>query len=224
MQTFFLALGHELKTPLTNIRLQTEILNEKIAHREDLTILLDRVIESTQKLEHEFDKILQLSRLERGAPLNSHPLLLRNCFLQVANLFSKDIECNITNRENDQNIHILADEYALRLIFRNLLENTLEHSTSPSKGNKKRILIDIKRSRNQVHFSYEDLNAYYGGDSKKLGQLFYKFKSPNGSGIGLYLISKLMSHMQGTFKILMNKESKLLSFHLTFPLARGSFS
>ena len=72
LQAFFASLTHELKTPLASIRLQGEVINEILASKNDnsLNKLSARLLEDTGKLESQMDKILQLSRIERGGELS----------------------------------------------------------------------------------------------------------------------------------------------------------
>src|SRR5690606_13964201 len=72
IQAFFASLTHELKTPLASIRLQSEVIDELVSKLQNTRVseLTGRLIEDTQKLEDQMDKILQLSRLERGGNLS----------------------------------------------------------------------------------------------------------------------------------------------------------
>ena len=55
-------------------------------------------------------------------------------------------------------------------------------------------LINI--SSENIEISYQD-DGKFTGDKNKLGKLFYTNHSSRGSGIGLYLIQKLMIAMKG---------------------------
>lgn len=93
------------------------------------------------------------------------------------------------------------------MIIRNLIENTLRHTDS------KEVEISILPMKNEISLNYNDHGSRFDGDLSQLGNLFYKYNSPKGSGLGLYLIRRLTQKMGGEFKI--NNE-KSLSFSLTF--------
>lgn len=206
LQAFFASLTHELKTPLASIRLQTEVMNEILSSKNDQTLnkLSSRLIEDTGKLETQMDKILQLSRLERGGELNLTTLklipFLKNCVKKLGNGLILDIDCP------NQDVTIVADEFALELILKNLLENTRNHTKSQT------VKIKLYENQNAVTLIYKDFGEFLG-DKNKLGTLFYKFNSSKGSGIGLYLTSKLLEKMGGDLKI--TGENSLI-FTLTF--------
>jgi len=89
------------------------------------------------------------------------------------------------------------------VIFRNLFENTLRHNP-----NSKRVSITTQLSGNQVELIYDDFGKKFHGSVPRLGELFYKFDSTKGSGIGLYLIKNLMRKLQGGFEIVNDERLK----------------
>lgn len=208
LQAFFSSLTHELKTPLASIKLQGEVLSEMIDSKNDPKIkkLLSRLISDTGKLEEQMDKLLQLSRMERGGNLNLISIKLIPFLKNMTKNISPDEKLVISIDTTNNDIAIIADEFALELIIKNLFENTRIHSKS------KNINIKINSIKENVYFSYDD-GSIFNGDPKKLGTLFYKHDSKKGSGIGLYLIKKLLDKMHGNIAIETNPH---LIFNLSF--------
>lgn len=207
LQAFFASLTHELKTPLASIRLQGEVINEILESKNDPTLnkLIGRLIADTTKLETQMDKILQLSRIERGGELNLTSLSLLPFIKRLAKTWVPEHEVDII--APDGNINIDADEFALELIMKNLLENTRIHTSS------KKIQIVLSQKEGKVHLAYVD-HGDFKGDLDKLGTLFYKHNSTKGSGIGLYLSQKLLDKMHGSLSI--TKANHGLKFDLIF--------
>lgn len=205
LQAFFASLTHELKTPLASIRLQGEVINEILISKDDATLnkLSSRLIEDTVKLETQMDKILQLSRIERGGQLNLTSLKIIPFIKSIAQKMALNLELEIISSHQD--ITVIADEFALELIIKNLFENTRIHTKS------QKILINISLRNHLVCLCYQD-QGEFSGDIKKLGSLFYKHNSSKGSGIGLYLTQKLLDRMNGSLTI---ENAKHLTFNLT---------
>lgn len=212
LQAFFASLTHELKTPLASIRLQGEVIHEILEQKNDpkLDKLIGRLISDTTKLETQMDKILQLSRIERGGQLNLSSVSLIGVMNKMSKLVLTD-QALMIHLKNEK-LRILADEFALELILKNLFENTKNHSKS------KKIDITIKENDKYVEVIYQD-HGEFNGDLKKLGSLFYKHNSSKGSGIGLYLSKKLMNLMNGEM-LITNHQG--LNFHLTFEKSEES--
>jgi signal transduction histidine kinase len=204
LQTFFAGLTHELKTPLASIRLQADVISNfaEDSNSDRLMKLSNRMVEDTQKLEVQMDKILQLSRIEQGGVLNPVQINPQQFITSIIKDWSQELSINVSNQNNIKNIW--ADEFALELIFKNLLENTKNHSQSTC------VNIEIKKLESTIAITYRD-NGVFEGDSNKLATLFYKFNSSKGSGIGLYLSKRLMEKMNGELKIETNP-------HLVFKL------
>ena len=186
LQDFFASLTHELKTPLASIRLQSEVITD-LADNKSLEKLTKRLIEDTTNLEVQMDKILQLSRLERGGKLNLSSVELYPLIQKVIKALNYDMVFEITSNTEEE---ILADEFATEIIVKNLIENTKNHSNSS------KVIINIESRDEEVLLTYKD-GGQFEGNTLKLGELFYKHNSKKGSGIGLYLIKKFMSLMKG---------------------------
>ena len=198
IQAFFSSLSHELKTPLASMRLQAEVIKDLIedeTHSHDqLSNLTKRLIEDTHKLETELEKSLQLSRLEQNASLNLVPVSLER-FLkrqEQKHILGLNLKLDIASDAQE----VMADELALKMIFRNLFENTSRHQKDSTS-----IVIKARRNHQQVQVTYDDHGKRFEGNISHLGNLFYKFNSSKGSGIGLYLIKNIMRKMDGSFDI-----------------------
>lgn len=208
LHLFFSSVTHELKTPLASIKLQGEVLTEMLDQKNDpaLIKLLRRLVHDTSKLEAQMDNLLQLSRLERGGNLNLTSVKLLPFVKNIAKKFSEyeGFKVEIDSKAND--IAVLVDEFALELIIKNLFENTKRHSKSTN------VFINVTTMKNEVHFAYSD-GGTFSGDKEKLATLFYKHDSIKGSGIGLYLIRKLLEKMEGGISFETNPN---LVFNLRF--------
>jgi len=208
LQAFFSSMTHELKTPLASIRLQADAIDNYIKDLDHkvLNTLSHRMIEDTQNLEVKMDKILQLSRIEQGGNLNPTAINLEQFLAHIIKKVGHGLEVNLSL---DKNIdHLLADEFALELVLKNLLENTKKHS----KINK--VDISTKKTPMGILLIYNDYGIFKG-DPKKLGQLFYKHNSSSGSGIGLYLAKRLMTKIGGRLEFIFHPN---LSFNLYFKI------
>ncbi len=205
---FYAGMTHELKTPLASIRLQAEVLEDlERTGGEGHMPILKRLIQSCKKLETQMDKILQLGRIEGGGPLSLQRLSLTQAVGNAHQCWAPQLDLHIHTTLTEDQAYIRADPLALDLILRNLFENTLNHSPE------KRAKIEILQRGGQLLLAYRD-GGTFRGNPHKLGTLFYKFNSPKGSGIGLYLIKKLASKMHGHFNI----QVAPLAFRLSLPL------
>lgn len=207
LHNFFAGLTHELKTPLASIRLQSEVLSLEVEKTENdkIKTLTKRLIEDTVRLEDQLNKTLQLSRVERDGELNISSINMLKKFQSLSNVYD---EVRVTIDATGEDFDARADEFALEVIFKNLLENTKIHGTD------KEALVSIKNTSGFTTLTYTD-DGHFSGDLSKLGELFYKHNSKRGSGIGLYLCKKLTHKMKGKF--LIEQQGDSLKFTIKLP-------
>ena len=131
LQAFFASLTHELRTPLTSIRLQAESIADESTPgsvNDAQKHLLARLLEDSQRLELQVDRILELARVEGGGPLFTQPIRLRPWIermirdWQSRNADRADVKLDV------QDLQIEADSVAMQIILKNLLENSIRHS------------------------------------------------------------------------------------------------
>lgn len=193
LQALFASLTHELKTPLASMRLQAEVIRDMIADESHdhskLSDLTTRLISDTNKFEHELDKGLQLSRVEKDGALTLSAIDLARFVKKLAQKENLPVEIS-------GDAVVLADEMALKMIFRNLFENTQRHHPQF-----KKISLEFRLQGERLLCHYQDHGQPFTGNRALLGQLFYKHDSKKGTGIGLYLIKQLMQAQGGRLQI-----------------------
>jgi len=190
IQSFFASMTHELKTPLTSIRLQAEALSDQVNNP-----LIQRLLDDTHRLEGQLERSLELARIEGGGSVHLQGLRLESLFSRLKDqvgAFGKDrIELVVTGC-ND--CVVFADPTGLYTIFRNLFENSVRHS------GKKNVLIDVSCRRlnsNYIEVTVKDSGKGFHGNLRKIGQLFNKGPESQGAGVGLYLVRALVRRMDG---------------------------
>ncbi len=226
LQAFFASMTHELKTPLASVKLQGEVISDTIERidlprlssdqeysdnlHQRVNRLSDRLVEDANKLETTMDKILQLSRVEGGGNLHLSSVDLKDAFEEEFKRFSKELNLNAQWQHKQR---VLADEFALSLIFKNLLENSLIHSDH------KEVTLSTRETLDSIELTYTD-HGKFTGDPQKLGSLFYKHNSKKGSGIGLYLTKTLMKKMKGSW-VFKNQDGLTFIFNFKKGVTHG---
>lgn len=199
LQAFFSSLTHELKTPLASIKLQSEVINDLLEDealekntKEKFQKYTKRLIQDSIKLEDQLDNHLQLSRVERGGFLNLRQIPIKSFLSKELKRYESSIHLDLNISDKDDDLTLLADDFALQTIFRNLIDNSLKHA----KVENVKACVEIKNNE-MIELHYSDNGQEFKGDPSSLSNLFYKHGSPKGSGIGLYLIKNLMRQMKG---------------------------
>ena len=124
-------------------------------------MLFERLIDDTQNLEIQMDKIIQLSRIERDRSLNLQAKSIKSELKRIVSQFSGDLSIELNNL---QDLQVLIDPFALELIFKNLFENTKHHS------NNDEVAIGFESNDDYIKIIYND-GGEFNGEIKKAGEI-----------------------------------------------------
>jgi signal transduction histidine kinase len=194
VQTFFAGITHELRTPMTGIRLQAETIAEKTPDDAVISTLTKRLIEDTEQLESHLEQILELARIEGGSAPQIQTLNLEDSVASFLRQwqYTHGADRPLTKTEL-RDFNIQADPVALSTILRNLFDNSLRH------GGREDISVSLRsfEQGKRIVLHYRDNGNGCDIDPAELGQVFLKGGASDGSGVGLYLICSLMRQIGG---------------------------
>ncbi len=202
-QDFISAVSHELKTPLTSIRMYAELLqNSWVANEEKRQKYYNQIASEAERLTRLIQNVLNLSKLD-GNRWNvqlrkDRPKAVLDDFVAT---YSKNVEKNgfelTVSSDTDVNeISLMMDRDAIMQILMNLVDNSLKFSKNASY---KMINIELRLKDSDVYLAVRD----YGpgippSEMKKVFQEFYRVENEmtrktSGTGIGLSMVQKLCS-------------------------------
>jgi signal transduction histidine kinase len=223
-QDFVSAVSHELKTPLTSIRMYGELLREGWASEEKKRSYYDFIFDESERLSRLINNVLQLARMTRNeqqAELQVMEVsqLLRTIESKISSQVERSgFELEVVCADAVQEASILIDPDWLTQIMINLVDNAIKFS---SKASVKRVVISAQHAgEHRVQFTVRDYGpGIENAQMKKIFQLFYRSESELtretvGTGIGLSLVQQMVSNMNGKISVV-NCEPGA-AFRLTF--------
>ncbi len=225
-QDFVSAVSHELKTPLTSIRMYGEMLKEGWADESKRKQYYEYIHDESERLTRLISNVLQLAQITRNEPqFDLKPVsvgeLLSNIESKIANQIERaGFSLAFRRDEKTDKTTINIDEDCFAQIVINLVDNAIKFSKT---ADDKKIEISSKLgSDNQVRFAVRD----YGpgiprNQMKKIFTLFYRSESELtretvGTGIGLAIVHQLTVAMSGTVDVV-NKDPGA-EFRISFPV------
>ncbi|WP_428353996.1 sensor histidine kinase [Methyloprofundus sp.] len=207
-QNFISAISHELKTPLTSIRMYAEMLrSEWVTDEHKKRSYYDFIFFESERLSRLIINVLQLTRLthqKQHSKIITLPAL--NLFKRIPSKVETQILASAFQlrifppSKSLGQINIKVDEDAFFQIIINLVDNALKFA---KQSDKKQINMGIELSKNkqQIIFSIRDYGPGIKKDQlKKVFQLFYRAgneltRTSPGTGIGLALVAQLADTM-----------------------------
>lgn len=214
-QDFVSAVSHELKTPLTSIRMYGEMLKEGWVDEKKRLQYYDFIHDESERLTRLISNVLRLANISRNEPqFDLQTQTVGEIMNQVESKISNQVEragysLNLLrdNRADSASIRIDADCFVQIVI--NLVDNAIKFSKSADHKS-----IDIGSSLDadgNVVFSVRDYGPGVAKDQmKKIFTLFYRTESELtretvGTGIGLAIVHQLTVAMNGRVDVI-NRE------------------
>lgn len=209
-QQFVANVSHELKTPLSSIKAYTEtLLSGALDNRDTAVRFLDRIDDQASRLHELIMDMLSLARIESG---NSRIELTTTSLTAVAESCILDNEqranaaqVELINEIAQTNMHVHADQEALRQVINNLLDNGLKY-TPP--GGSVRLschtegemaVIEVADSGPGIAPDHHDrlFERFYRVDKARSREL-------GGTGLGLAIVKHLCEEMGGNVSVISN--------------------
>ncbi len=224
LKSFFVSsVSHDLKTPLTSIRMFAEMLQAK---RKNISNSEKEYLEIIQgesdRLARLIDNVLEFTKIERGLKeYHKSEVNLNNLVESVLKIFryqfiiqNVSVKTTIHHRE----IIVHADYDSLVQVVTNMLANAIKYSPD-----KKNIIVatGIFRSRAYIKISDKGIGIY-PEDIKHIFKPFYRSthlegKQPGGAGLGLALVHHIVKAHNGSVDV-RSSPGKGSTFTVNFPI------
>jgi len=225
-QDFVSAVSHELKTPLTSIRMYGEMLKEGWADAEKRQHYYEFIHDESERLTRLISNVLQLASITRNEPqLDLQPLtaarLMRDLQSKIsAQVAGAGFEFAVAEDASAEQATIVIDQDCFAQIVINLVDNAIKFSAH---ADRKRIEIgNSLTSDRRLLITVRDFGPGVPRDQmKRIFRLFYRTESELtretvGTGIGLAIVHQLTVAMGGTVDVI-NRDPGA-EFRVSFPL------
>ncbi len=212
-------LAHEIKNPLTPIRMSLETLLAA-SQREHLDVQFKALfkegakamLEEVERLRRIVDEFSQFARLPKAV---LEPLNLTDMLAQVMSLY-KNQPAVAYVFEGQQQVMVKGDKHQLTQIVVNLIKNAEEALSAQAQGT-----IRVQVATAGSHAQVDVVDDGPGIDSGIRSRLFepYVTSKPNGTGLGLALALRMAQEHYGQLVMVPSPDDKAGScFRLILPL------
>lgn len=221
---FISNVSHELKSPLTSIRMMTEMLHHnRVLTEERKWDYYAIMLEESERLSHLIDNILDFSRMDDDRKkydfidLNLDELLLK--FLDSMRERIPEPGFDIRYNCSDRIPPIQADRDAMVQVFYNLVDNAIKFS-----GKSRQVDISLSSRDGELLFCVKDYGIGISSeDQEKIFDRFYRCDEPQrlgikGSGIGLTIVKKIIEAHKGHLT-LESRPGEGSTFMVSIPLS-----
>lgn len=221
---FFSMASHELKTPVTALKLQLQLLQRQVSGKSANTpgfsfqTAVKSIDSQITRLTRLVESLLDITRSARGAlELRLSDCELRDLVQSVVDEYSpmlKSAGCTV-ELEQEGSTRIQCDSFRLEQVFINLISNATKYAP----GSPIRIAFRNETSALKIVFS-DNGPGMSVSDQEHIFAAFHRNseteKTVTGLGLGLFIVKQVVQAHGGTIECF-SQQGKGTSFSMSFP-------
>jgi two-component system sensor histidine kinase QseC len=208
--------AHELRTPVAAIKAQAQVARAATAEAERIHAL-DNAILGCDRAAHLIDQLLTLARVDTLNSGVAEPCRLRDIAAEaIAALAPAALEKGVQLEllAGDEAIAVRGNPGLLRVLLRNLLDNSMRHSPSGTT-----VQVSIVHESGAICLSVSDNGP--GIPEQERDKVLERFYRPlgtqaSGSGLGLSIVKRIAEVHDATLQILPVSEGQGLRVTVSF--------
>jgi len=215
--------SHELKTPITSMKLYLDLLlaRMQLGDDEKAIEMVQNVKKQTKKLQNLVNELLDISRIQTGKlsldkeAFDINPLVVETLELLQTTTYKH----KLVFKPKDA-IFVFADRFRVYQILTNLLTNAIKYSEEEQE-----IIINVKQEKERAIISVQDFGIGIASEQKtKIFDKLYqvadrKEKTFPGLGMGLYISKEIVKRHKGAIWVESSK-GKGSTFYFSLPLKK----
>ena len=220
--------SHELKTPITSMKLQFQLAS-KLYERNDPQVIskesaLKRINSSNVQLDRMarlIDDMLDVSRISSGKLIMNHePLDLQPIVKEIVDRFSEQLNTlniDLSFKDLEHPPRIFGDPFRLEQVITNLLTNAIKY------GDGNPIKLELENTSEKVIFLVHDQGL--GIHQDNIGMIFDRYERAipsnniSGLGLGLYITRQIVEAHEGHIGVV-SELGKGSTFSVEFPILK----
>ncbi|KPI53531.1 histidine kinase [Clostridioides difficile] len=198
------ALAHDIKTPLTIIHGNTDLLIE-INENPELSEYMEYIAKGVTQIEKYINTLIDISKTESGYVLNKEVInvseFIEDVLIQIEALArTQNLDVEFSKQDNLPESITIDKELLFRAIM-NIISNAIDYSPSQSK-----LYISVSLSNKYLKFVVTDCGSGFSkADLSKATEQFYtgdlSRNSKSHYGMGLYIVNNIVQKHNGILNI-----------------------
>lgn len=223
---FIAVASHELKTPITSLKMYTQVLGNQSARAGDerMSRLLGKMDAQTNKLTRLVNDLLDVSRMRHGR------LEFHEDAFDLGEVAAEAVEqLRLTGEEREIRIEgevarpVRGDRDRVGQVLTNLLTNALKFSL-PSQP----VVVRLAPGAEEATVSVRDFGiGIEAVHQQRLFERFYRVDDPDertypGLGIGLFIANEIVTRHGGVMRVASAGKGQGAEFSFTLPYERGT--
>ncbi|HSW97076.1 MAG TPA: PAS domain S-box protein [Candidatus Saccharimonadales bacterium] len=216
--------SHELKTPITSMKMFLDILHNYLSKDENFEALgyVNRIKDQANKIRDLVNDLLDVSRIETGKMrFNNENFFLDEILRDTIDGMQPAVRKHELLFNQNEKIVVYGDRFRIYQVITNLLNNAVKYSPKKDK-----IIITAKKIKNEAVVSVKDFGIGIPKDKhQKIFEKLYQVTDPEvktfpGLGMGLYISNEIIKRHSGKMWV-SSQKGKGSTFFFSLPLAQN---
>jgi len=219
-RNFLLSITHELKSPLSSIRLVLETFMKRNLDKSQFEKLATNALNDTERLNELINNLLMAAKIETAYQPHFEKVQLDELLQDtIERLRSKYPHVDFQYKQNAMSAAINADKVGIISIVLNLLENAVKYSTDT-----KQVITELTNNNGVIQMQVKDLGIGISDKDKKyIFNRFYRVgnedtRKTKGTGLGLYIVKQIIKAHHGDIRVKDNQPRGTI-FEVKIPTA-----
>ncbi len=217
-RNFLHSITHELKSPLSSVKLSLETMLKRQLNPEQQGKLINNALGDVVRLESLVDNILFAAKIERDTHgFANEEVNLSDIVELVAAKFRDNKNGISIQTDVEEGIYYHTDQVGFTSVVMNLIENAIKYSRQDTA-----ISVSLHQTSGAIRLEVRDEG--YGipdTEKKKVFEKFYRIGSEDtrktkGTGLGLFIVKRFVEIYKGKIELIDNSPAGSI-FSLTFP-------
>ncbi len=213
--------SHELKTPVTSIKMYGQILKQSYGKKDEVQtkVILTKLDEQINRLNELVASFVNVYKLKTGKLiLKKTRFNLANLVTEIIGNFQYTIITHTIVQEGDTDIIVNADKERISQVLINLISNAVKYSQRKNK-----IIIGLSKTNKKAIVCVQDFGMGIPAEQQsKIFERFFRVKGIKeskipGLGLGLFISSEIIKQHKGELW-LKSKRGKGTTFYFSLPL------
>jgi two-component system phosphate regulon sensor histidine kinase PhoR len=200
-KTFIDSMTHELRTPITSLKLYVETLQRHQLEGPKREEFLSTMLQDVEYLDALVGHVLEAANAEYGREKLEAPIDIDAMVAEAIELVRRRYQLNRDCfKFEPTGIKLRSDPHALRLILTNLIDNGVKYSAAPPE-----IEIHITQSSEGLVLEVSDKGmGLLPNELKRIFRRFYRGSEAlqtKGSGLGLFIVRESVRQVKGQISV-----------------------
>jgi len=222
---FVSSVSHELKTPLTAIRMFAETLRLRVTNPETQVEYLDTIVSESERLTRLLNNVLDFAKIERGTKIYSRE---SHALGEIVQSTARAMQYPLEQKQFDLRVDINesippmnVDRDAIEQAILNLLTNAMKYS-----GENRDIELRLRKVDSEAIVEVADRGVGIAPEEQtRIFDQFYRARTPDnqnipGTGLGLTLVDHIAKAHDG-YVTVESQPGKGSTFSIHLPLEGG---